>query len=87
MSEPARQSAPVLHALPALPVYATVRDLSPSRLLGRWTWVALMLLLAWDFSGLDGTVMHWIANPQGFSLRNNWWLDQFCTPGPSNWPS
>lgn len=73
MSEPARQSAPALHALPA---YATVRDLSPSRLLGRWTWVALMLLLAWDFSGLDGTVMHWIANPQGFSLRNNWWLDQ-----------
>ncbi len=73
MSKPARQSAPALHALPA---YATVRDLSPSHLLGRWTWVALMLLLAWDFSGLDGAVMHWIANPQGFSLRNNWWLDQ-----------
>ena len=56
--------------------YAKFGDLSPSRRLGQFTWVALMCLLAWDFSGLDNTVMHWIAEDSSFNLRNNWWLKE-----------
>ena len=56
--------------------YATPGDLSPSRRLGQFTWVTLMCLLAWDFSGLDRTVMHWIADGSGFGLRDNWWLEE-----------
>jgi membrane-associated PAP2 superfamily phosphatase len=36
----------------------------------------LLALLTWDFSGLDLSVMHWIASPQGFALRHNWWMEQ-----------
>lgn len=60
----------------ASPEYVSVKDLSPTRSLGKWTWLVLMCLLAWDFSGLDRTVMHWIADTQGFILRNNWWLEE-----------
>mgnify|MGYP006195677707 CR=1 FL=1 len=56
--------------------YATPGDLSPSRRLGQFTWVTLMCLLAWDFSGLDRTVMHWIADGSGFGLRDNWWMEE-----------
>lgn len=34
----------------------------------------LIGLLMWDASGLDLTVMHGLANEQGFALRDNWWL-------------
>lgn len=55
--------------------YATLRDLSPTRRVGQITWVTLMCLLAWDFSGLDMGFMHLIADSSGFPLRNNWWFD------------
>lgn len=55
-------------------VYATLGDLSPTRRLGQFTWVVLMCMLAWDFSGFDKTVMHWIAEGGNFVLRDNWWL-------------
>lgn len=55
--------------------YARIGDLSPSRRLGQITWVTLMCLLAWDFSGLDVGFMHAIADSRGFLLRNNWWLE------------
>lgn len=58
------------------PAYASPGDLSPTRRLGQFTWVTLMCLLAWDFSGLDRTVMHWIADGNGFGLRDNWWLEE-----------
>ena len=61
--------------LPPAPAYVSLGDLSPSRRLGQWTWIALMCLLGWDFSGLDNSVMHAIAHGQGFSLRSNWWLE------------
>ena len=63
--------------MPHPPVYATVGDLSPTRRLGQLTWVALMCLLAWDFSGLDGAVMHQIADHGIFPLRDNCWLEEF----------
>lgn len=62
--------------MPHLPVYVTVGDLSPTRRLGQFTWVALMCLLAWDFAGLDAAVMHHIADGGTFTLRDNWWLDE-----------
>jgi membrane-associated PAP2 superfamily phosphatase len=55
--------------------YFHIGDLSPLRRLGQITWVTLMCLLAWDFSGLDLGFMHAIADSRGFLLRDNWWLD------------
>jgi membrane-associated PAP2 superfamily phosphatase len=55
--------------------YATLGDLSPTRRVGQVTWVTLMCLLAWDFSGLDVGFMHLIADSSGFKLRDNWWFD------------
>lgn len=52
-----------------------MRENSPLRRLGLFTALALLALLTWDFSGLDLRVMHWIASPQGFALRHNWWLE------------
>lgn len=57
------------------PAYATLGDLSPNRRLGLFTWIALLCLLAWDFSGLDQGVMHALAPDGIFTLRNNWWLE------------
>jgi membrane-associated PAP2 superfamily phosphatase len=53
-----------------------MRENSPLRRLGLFTVLALLALLTWDFSGLDLRVMHWIASPQGFALRHNWWMEQ-----------
>jgi membrane-associated PAP2 superfamily phosphatase len=53
-----------------------MRENSPLRRLGLFTVLALLALLTWDFSGLDLSVMHWIASPQGFALRHNWWMEQ-----------
>ena len=55
--------------------YAPLGDLSPTRRLGLFTWVTLLCLLAWDFSGLDMGLMQVIADSQGFKLRDNWWLE------------
>ena len=61
--------------MPSVPAYATVGDLSPTRRLGLFTWVALLCLLGWDFSGLDPAVMHAVAKDGVFVLRDNWWLE------------
>ena len=53
-----------------------MRENSPFSRLGLFTVLALLALLTWDFSGLDLRVMHWIASPQGFALRHNWWMEQ-----------
>lgn len=52
-----------------------MREDSPFRQLGLFTGLALLALLAWDVSGLDLRVMHWIARPEGFALRHNWWME------------
>jgi membrane-associated PAP2 superfamily phosphatase len=57
------------------PHYAHMRDLSPNRRLGLITWITLMCLLAWDFSGLDLGLMNAIADSNGFPLRDNWWFE------------
>ena len=41
------------------------------------TGAALLLLLAWDASGLDMYVAHLSGEAGGFALRNNWLLSQF----------
>jgi membrane-associated PAP2 superfamily phosphatase len=56
------------------PAYIPLGDLSPTRRLGQFTWVALLCLLAWDFAGLDAAVMQHIAVKGSFPLRDNWWL-------------
>jgi membrane-associated PAP2 superfamily phosphatase len=40
---------------------------------GGWALVALFLILCWDFSGLDMSVMHALGGPQGFPWREHWW--------------
>lgn len=38
-------------------------------------WLALLAFtLVWDFTGLDMVVMRTIGTPEGFALRDNWWL-------------
>jgi len=59
---------------PAHP-YARLSDLSPTRRVGLITWVVLVCLLAWDFSGLDMRLMQVFADSRGFQLRDNWWLE------------
>jgi len=39
-----------------------------------WTLAALSVLLVWDASGLDLLLARAWAGPQGFALRDNWWL-------------
>ena len=46
------------------------RQLHPIRI----TLVLLALVLLWDLSGWDLVVMHWFGSPQGFALKENWWL-------------
>jgi membrane-associated PAP2 superfamily phosphatase len=53
----------------------TIGDLSPARRLGLATWVTLLCLLAWDFSGGDMGIMQVLADSSGFKLRDNWWLE------------
>ena len=38
----------------------------------RWTAGSLLFLLAWDASGLDLVLAHWIGTTQGFALRDHW---------------
>lgn len=55
--------------------YAPFGDLSPTRRLGLITWVTLLCLLAWDFSGLDIGLMQLIGDRDGFKFRDHWWLE------------
>ena len=55
--------------------YAPIGDLSPNRRLGLITWITLMCMLAWDYSGLDMGLMQALADTKGFKLRDNWWLE------------
>lgn len=63
------------------PLYVTPRDLSPARQWGLYTWVALVALLAWDFSGLDRPAMHLLANAQGFAWRDSAWMETVMHTG------
>jgi membrane-associated PAP2 superfamily phosphatase len=45
------------------------------------TGVALLLLLAWDFSGLDLAVARLTADRNGFALREAWWASQLLHDG------
>jgi membrane-associated PAP2 superfamily phosphatase len=48
---------------------------SPPRLLF-WTLASFLLLLLWDFSGLDLAMAHWFGSAGGFALESHWlWRD------------
>ena len=51
-----------------------MQDTSNLRRLGAGTLIALALLLAWDFSGLDMALAHTMADTSGFVLRDHWLL-------------
>ena len=42
-------------------------------LMGIWV-IVMAVTLIWDFAGLDMAVMTHIGTPNGFPLRDNWWL-------------
>jgi membrane-associated PAP2 superfamily phosphatase len=42
---------------------------------------ALVLLAAWEASGLDLTVAHWYAGPAGFRWRDAWWASALLHDG------
>ncbi len=48
-----------------------------------WTWtLALGLaIVAWDASGLDLPIAQWFGTPEGFSLRDNFWLSTVLHEG------
>ncbi len=47
----------------------------------RWTLAGLLLVLAWDASGLDLALAHWSGSADGFALRSNWFLLQIAHEG------
>jgi len=57
---------PFGHAFPPAP---------PRTGLWRFSVGLLLITLLWDASGLDTTVMSWLADQQGFSLQHQWWLE------------
>ena len=52
------------------------RERSPLRDLALYSVLALLCVLAWDYSGLDYPVMQVLGNAQGFALKTNWWLEE-----------
>ena len=52
------------------------RERSPLRDLALLSVLALLCVLAWDYSGLDYPVMQALGNAQGFALKTNWWLEE-----------
>lgn len=52
------------------------REQSPVRDLTLVSVLALLCVLAWDFSGMDDLVMHALGDQHGFALKTNWWLEQ-----------
>jgi membrane-associated PAP2 superfamily phosphatase len=54
----------------------TSRENSPLRDLALYSVLALLCVLAWDYSGLDYPVMQALGNVQGFALKTNWWLEE-----------
>lgn len=52
------------------------RERSPLRDLALYSVLALLSVLAWDYSGLDYPVMQALGNAQGFALKTNWWLEE-----------
>jgi membrane-associated PAP2 superfamily phosphatase len=44
---------------------------SPSRLFF-WTLGSFLLLLLWDYSGLDLAIAHWFGSASGFALESHW---------------
>lgn len=67
--------SPVQPALRALP---QVR----AKPIGLWLWIAcLCMTLGWDASGSDIRLMAWLADKQGFALRDHWWLSTVLHDG------
>ena len=58
-------------------LYSTTagRERSTWRNLALFSILALLGLLAWDFSGLDLTVMRTLGESRGFGWKDNWWLE------------
>ena len=52
------------------------REHSPLRDLALYSALALLCVLAWDFSGLDYPVMQALGDSRGFLWKDNWWCSQ-----------
>ncbi len=53
----------------------------PATRLGLLTAALLIVLIAWDLSGLDLTLARWVGGPQGFPHRNDWLLTEVLHDG------
>ncbi|MGV1045796.1 phosphatase PAP2 family protein [Limnohabitans sp.] len=51
------------------------REHTPLRDLTLYSLLALLCVMAWDFSGLDYPLMQAMGDAQGFSWKDNWWLE------------
>lgn len=45
---------------------------APTRLFLFWSLGSLLLLMAWDYSGLDRAMAHWFGAASGFALKSHW---------------
>jgi membrane-associated PAP2 superfamily phosphatase len=45
---------------------------TPARFFLLWSLGSLLLLLAWDYSGLDRAMAHWFGDAGGFALESHW---------------
>ena len=60
------------------------REHTPLRDLALYSVLALLCVLAWDYSGLDYPVMQALGNAQGFALKPTGGSKKCCTPKPAN---
>ena len=52
----------------------------------RWTLGSLLLLLIWDYSGLDLVLAHWFGSAKGFALENHWLWRKLLHDDVRLWP-
>jgi len=48
--------------------------------------LSFVLLIAWDYSGLDLPMAHWFGTPQGFSQENHWLWRKLLHDDIRLWP-
>lgn len=78
-------TAPPIGRPPVLPRHDTLRARDTTYTLWmRGTLFGLLLLIAWDASGLDLPLARLFGTSGGFSHRNGWWMTQVLHDGARN---
>jgi len=66
------------------PLFSNLRSQASWRSDAVISWIGLLILLAWDFSGGDMPMAQWWGEPSGFALRDHWWMVKVMHEGFRN---